>query len=375
MTRRDPAAVACLFALSLACSPKFDGPEKVEGLRLLAISAEPPEIGAPLDGSGAAWPAGSATLRSLVGHPDFAVDGATRAVVLHLACTPTPGDVAFTACTTMTELSEPSDFLPQISTALSCTAPGQGAEGAVTFSGLEVCSRDGCGPILLPLDPAAPSTTVALPSPRYTLPPDFTLASLPEGDTQRVLGVDVVDLALVVEASPQDLSPATAVQDACAALSTSLSNLASLWPLRSHLAAIKWIHVRGPDMPAASPPNQNPLLSGISLGGTALPGPAATPLAVTEGASQALLPILPGPFDTLRQQFQVFDTNGHYVDTQYEQWAYSWFSTSGDLLEAHTSSDNPDNRFNPASGAAMLWLVVRDLRGGEAFTAGAVLSP
>src|SRR5512142_2236680 len=87
------ATVGLLALLSLpACSTKFDGPEKVQGLRLLAVKAEPPELGAALDGSGAGWPADTATLSSLVAHPGYAAAAGPAAIVLHLACTPAPGD-------------------------------------------------------------------------------------------------------------------------------------------------------------------------------------------------------------------------------------------------------------------------------------------
>jgi hypothetical protein len=369
------APLACLAALAAACSPKFDGPEEVKGLRLLAVQAEPPELGAAGDGSGAAWPADTAALRSLVGHPGFAEDGAARAVVLHLACTPAPGDASGTACTRLSELAQPADLLPLLSTADACADPGRGAAGAVTFSGLEVCSRDGCGPLAVPLDPAIPSATVELPSPRYALPAGYGLASLPAGNVQRVLGVDVVDLALVIEAAPADLAPAAAVPDACGALEAALTRLASLWELRAHVTALKWIHVRGPGMPADSLPNRNPSVSGITLAGAALPAPGGAPLAASAGDPQELLPVLPAPFAALRERFQRFDTSGRYLDTRDEDWAYSWFTTAGALDHAHTHAEDEANALEPAHGRAVLWLVVRDLRGGMAWTAGEIVAP
>jgi hypothetical protein len=378
MTPRTPARLAplaCLALLAAACSPKFDGPEEVKGLRLLALQAEPPELGAAGDGSGAAWPADAAALRALVGHPGFAQDGAARALVLHLACTPEPGDASGTACTQLSELSRPADLLPLLSTADACADPGRGTAGAVTFSGLESCSRAGCGPVSVPLDPAAPSTAVELPSPRYALPAGWGLGALPAGHTQRVLGTDVVDLALVVEAAPEELAPAAAVADSCAALGAALERLAALWEARDHLAALKWLHVRGPDVPADSPPNRNPSVSGITLAGAALPTPGAAPLAVPADKAQQLLPVLPAPFSALRERYERFDSSGRYLDTRDEEWAYSWFTTAGSLDHAHTHAEDEPNALDPGHGRAVLWLVVRDLRGGMAWTAGGIEAP
>jgi hypothetical protein len=367
-------APAALAALS-ACSPSFAGPEHVTGLRILAVQAEPPEIGAAADGSGPSWPAPTASLRTLVGHPAMATDGAPHAVVLHLGCTPAPGDVAGTACTSMSELSQPADLLRFVVADDACAAPGRGTVNGITFSGLEACSRDGCQPLSVLLDPADPGSALALPSPAYLLPDGFTLAALPAGHTQRVLGLDVVDVALALEASPGDVAPPVAVPDACAALGAVLQRFGDEWPLRHNLAALKWLHVRGPDMPADSPPNQNPSLSGVSLAGAPLPAPGGTPAAVVAGHAQDLLPVLPGDFEALRQTYQRFDTNARYVDTRQEDWTYSWFATAGDLDQSHTYAWNVANALTPGSGRAVIWLVVRDLRGGVAWTAGEVEAP
>jgi hypothetical protein len=375
--RRARATLAALavLALSAGCATQFDGPEKVKGLRVLAVQAEPPEIGAAADGSGPSWPAASASIRTLVGHPAFAQDGDVHAIVLHLGCTAAPGQVAGTVCTQLSELSQPSDLLAFLSAATACTAPGLGVAGAITFSGLEACSRDGCGPLSVPLDPADAASTVSLASPTYALPADYSLAALPSSSTQRVLGADVVDLALALEAAPADVAPTAAVADACGALAAVLGRFQAAWSARPHLAALKWLHVRGPDMPAASPPNHNPVVSGITLAGAPLPAPGGTPLAAQVGKKQDLLPALPGAFDTLRETYQRFDTDARYVDTRQEDWAYSWFVTAGDVDHSHTQSFDEANPLDPGAGTTVVWLVVRDLRGGMAWTAGELAAP
>ena len=377
MTHRPVALLAglSLLALSAGCASQFEGPEKVKGLRILAVQAEPPEIGAALDGGGASWPAASTQVHTLLGHPAFAADGEVHGLVLHLACTTAPGDVAGSICTQISELSQPSDLIGFVSAATACSDPGLGVSGAISFSGLEACSRAGCGPLTVLLDPADPLSGVTLHAPSYALPADYSLAALPAANTQRVLGADVVDVALAVEASPAEVAPAAAVADPCSALSAVLTSFQDLWPSRAHLAALKWIHVRGPDMPAASPPNHNPEVSGITLAGTRLPAPGGAPVAAQAGRKQDLLPILPGPFDSLRETYQRFDTDGHYLDTRQEDWAFSWFVTAGDVDNAHTQSYDQPNPLKPASGTTVVWLVVRDLRGGMAWTAGELAAP
>jgi hypothetical protein len=375
MTTRTLAPLAALLALA-ACSPSFDGPEKVKHLRLLAVQADPPELGAAADGSGPAWPASGAALRSLVAHPHFAVDATPQALILHLGCTPQPGDPSGTACTQLSELSDPAGLLQNVSVADACTAPGRGEVNAITFSGLEACDRDGCGPLSVPLDPANPGTTADLPAPSYALPAGYSLAALPAGHPQRVIGLDVVDVALVLEATPAEVAPSSAVSNGCEALGAVLQNLQTLWPARDHLVSLKWTHVRGPDMPAESAPNHNPTVSGLRLSGQLLPAPGGTPLPAIAGKSAPLLPDFgAGSYESLREQYQRFDTDGRYLDTREETWAYSWFSTSGELDRPYTDSTDAANKLKPARGRAVLWLVVRDLRGGMAWTSGEIEAP
>jgi len=373
--RRAVLPLAAALASALSCTTQFEGPQTITGLRVLGVRAEPPEIGALADAAGTGWPADHATIQSLVGLPAFAEDGDEDAVVLHLGCTPAPGEVGGTACTQMSALGDPSQFLPFLVPETACTDPGLGAVDGITFSGLEACSRLGCGPLSVLRDPADPTSAVTLASPSYALPQGFALSGLPPGDPDRVLGTDVVDLALALEAAPGDVAPTSAVPDDCTALFAVLERIEEEWPTRANLTSLKWLHVRGPDMPSASPPNQNPSLSGITLGGAPLPEPGGVPLAVAAGQQEPLLPSLPAPFDDLRETYERFDSGGNYLDTRVEDWAYSWFTTGGDLADPYTSSWDETNPFTPASGRAVLWLVVRDLRGGVAFTAGEVLAP
>ncbi len=377
------ASLAALLALS-ACAPDFAGPEKVTALRVLAVKAEPPEIGAGGDNarSAADWPAAFTTLDALIGHPDFAADDRTdRAVVLHLACTPAPGSALGTICTQTSALSEPSALRLDLSTACPATgAKHLGVVGGITIAGLQSCNRSGCHSLAVRSDANDPGSLVDFGPSDYQLPTDAAtdsfLGELPEGNRQRLLGTDAVVLSFAIEVGPEDsLSPAAPVPATCGALLPQIVDWFGLhWPVRPHVASLKWIHVRGPEMPPQFPPNANPQLSGIGVpagDGTADANPLPTSLAA--GKQLDLLPVLPPPgFDGLRQDYQRFDTDGNLVDTRKEEWAYSWFTTRGDLDQSHTTSWDERNAFTPKAGAAMLWLVVRDLRGGEVWTAAPV---
>jgi hypothetical protein len=366
LLRHLPVALAA--ALAAGCAPDFTEPSQVTGLRVLAVLAEPPELAPPGDGSAAA----RATLATLVAHPAFATDGARRATVLHLGCTPSPDPSVPSLCTAISELASPEALLGLADLDQACAAPGLGTPGAITFAGLESCGRDGCEPVEVRLDPSDPASTVALPTPGYELPTALDLSALPAGDPTRVLGLEAVDLALALDAAPADLAPAAPVGDACQALGAVAVRLGELWESRPHVAALKRIRVRGPD--AVNPPNQNPAVTGIALGGVALPAPgAADPADVGGGARVDLLPLHPGDPDQLRETYVEVDAEGVPVREKKEEWTWAWFTSAGSLADPYTrAADQAAELTAPGSGRALVWLVLRDLRGGLAFTSGVV---
>src|SRR5512142_1325905 len=97
--RTLPLLAAALLATG--CAPDFTSPSQVGSLRALAVRAEPPELAPPADGAAPA----RAVLDTLIAHPGFAADGARRATVLHLACTPSLDPAAADPCTSLTELA------------------------------------------------------------------------------------------------------------------------------------------------------------------------------------------------------------------------------------------------------------------------------
>jgi len=354
-------------ALAAGCAPDFTSPTQVTGLRILAVKAQPPELAPPTDGSAPA----RAVLATLVAHPAFAGDAARRATVLHLGCTPSPDPLVPSPCAVLSELASPDSLLGLADLAQACASPGLGTPGAITFAGLESCGREGCEPVRVRLDPADASSAVALSAPAYELPAALDLAALRPDDPIRVLGLEAVDLALALDAPPADLAPTSAVADGCQALDAVAARFGELWNSRPHALALKRIRVRGPE--AINLPNLNPAVAAIGLAGAPLPAPGAEPAPVAPSARLDLLPLLPADADSLRQTFVEVDAAGLPVRERREEWTYAWFTSAGELDDQYTrAGDEAATLIAPGSGTAVLWLVVRDLRGGVAFTAGAV---
>jgi hypothetical protein len=346
MTKRLLAAAALALA---ACAPDFDPASQVDGLRVLAVRAEPPEIAPAPAGGGEPVAPDRAALTALVVRPDFAAAPARRTTILYLACTPAPGDPTPSPCVLLASLRDPTAALAEAAAA-SCAAPPPGdAPPPAVFAGAEVCDGSGapCGPAVLPGDVALPSPEVALPS-GYAFPP---------GAAERILGVEAAVLAFAVDATPAELG--AGLDPACPAASVA-QNLASLWAEREHVLSVKRLQIRGPEAPDA--PNRNPVLAGILAGGAPLPEGAA----VAPGAL-ALAPLLPDDVASHVQVYTELDTTGAPLEARAEEWVTSWFSTAGELEELHTRGAEVEEwRVGPA-GAALVAAVVRDLRGGVAW--------
>jgi hypothetical protein len=359
--------VPALLALA-ACGPDFDPASEVQGLRVLAVRAEPPELAPPGDASAPS----RAALDTLVAHPAFPSQPGRAATVLHVTCTPKPGDPAASSCTDLSELADPAALLGKADPASVCsTTPGRGVAGGITFSGLEACGLTGCSAVTVRREPGVEGSEVALPAPAYELPGDFSFKDVPAGAPERILGLEVVDLALALDATPAELAPTTAVAGDCEALVAFMERFAAEWEARPHVATVKRIRVRGPN--ARSAPNANPVLSGIALGGVALPAPDAAPAPVTPGTEADLLPILPGNPETLRETYFRLDAAGEIIEPKQEDWTFSWFSTTGELDRLHTNDATEGDRYTaPATGDAVIWSVVRDLRGGVAWQAAVI---
>jgi hypothetical protein len=169
-----------------------------------------------------------------------------------------------------------------------------------------------------------------------------------------------------IDAEPAELADASAD----CPLAGVASRLSELWGTREHVVTVKRVQVRGPEAPDA--PNQNPVIDGIAVDGAAIADGA--PPALQTGKRQ-LTPVLPDGADALREPYTKLDAAGVPIESKREEWVYSWFSTAGDLKDLHTRDPDPAEEWTLGTGdagagatRALLAAVVRDLRGGEAWT-------
>jgi hypothetical protein len=320
---RSPILPVALLALA-ACTPDFDPASRVEKLRVLAVQAEPPEI-APAPASGTPAVPDRAALTSLVLRADFATAPARETTVVYLACVPAPGDPSPSPCVRLAELRDPAGVLAAVAPA-SCSAPPAGRAPAIAFAGVEAC-RAPAAPAWRTCGAATTSGGLALPPPELVLPAGYGFDALPPGAPERALGVQAVVLAFALDASPDEL---TTGSGACPA-EIAAGRLAALWPERDHVLSVKRVWIRGPDAPDA--PNENPAVDGIAAGG-ALLDPAAP--ASLPRARLTLTPVLPAGADALHQAYTELDASGAYVRSAREEWAWSWFATTGEMKDLHT---------------------------------------
>lgn len=334
--------VAAAVALA-ACTPDFDPASKVEKLRVLAVKAEPPEI----------EPAGPtadapdrATLTSLVVRADEAADPTRKTTVLHLACLPVPGVLDPSPCVLLAQLRDPTVFLADAARAACAGGGGGGQE--ITFAGAEVCEARVCGPVT--------SGGTTFPSPEVVA--DYDFAALPDGAPERIIGVQAVVLAFALDATPDEL--AAGAGGTCP-IGDVATRLAELWASREHVLATKRVWIRGPDAPDA--PNVNPAVAGIAAGGAPLP-------ATVPPGTHLLAPIPTPDADALHQAYTELDAAGAPIGSKREDWVYSWFSTVGEMDVLHTRDGETEEwSVPPEPGPTFVVTVVRDLRGGVAWTA------
>lgn len=350
MSPKNVALAAAALALAAACTPEFDPASQVDGLRVLALRAEPPEIApAPAPGDGPAAAPDRAALSALVLRGDAAREPARKTAVVYLACLPAPGDPTPTPCVALAALRDPTAVLAEAARA-ACGAGGE-AEPSIAFAGAEVCDAASCGPVR--------AGEVTLPSPELSVPAGYAFDALPPGAPARILGVQAVVLAFAIDATAEEL--AAGAGGACP-LGAVASRLSELWAAREHVLATKRVLVRGPE--ATDPPNRNPAIEGIAADGAALAGGTATALAP---GRIGLAPVLPEGVEALHEDYTKLDAAGAPIERAREEWVYSWFGTAGELEEVHTRGAEAQAWTVGAAGPAAVAVVARDLRGGVAW--------
>jgi hypothetical protein len=338
-----PALVAAAAVALAACNPDFDPASQVDGLRVLAVQAEPPEIGpTPAEGG--------AALTSLVLRPDWTSDATRETTILYLACTPTPGDPTPSPCVLLASLRDPTMVLADAAQATCDAAPAAGPQ-PIAFAGAEVCDRSGCAPAVLP-------GGAALPAPELALPEGYGFDALPAGAPERILGVEAAVLAFALDATVEELA---ADAGACP-LASIATRLSELWTARQHVLSVKRVQIRGPEAPDL--PNRNPAIDGIQAGSTELVADGATPVAA---GVVALTPFLSAEAAALVDEYTELDVTGAPLGHEVEEWVYSWFSTAGELEDLHTRGTAQEEWTVAAGETALVAAVVRDLRGGVAW--------
>lgn len=333
-------------ALALAaCNPDFDPASEVHGMRVLAVRAEPPELGpTPADGA--------ATLTSLVLRPDWTSDPSRKTTVLYVACTPVPGDPTPSPCVDLDALRDPMAVFADAARASCAGAAPGAAPPPVAFAGAEVCDRSGCAsPVVAGGAP--------LPAPALALPEGYGFDGLPAGAPERILGVEAAVLAFALDASPEELAAGAGGACPLAAVAT---RLPELWSARAHVLSVKRVRIRGPQSPDL--PNRNPAIAGVDAAGTRLAASGPTEL---PAGTIPLAPVLPDDAAALHDEYSELDTTGATIERKAEEWVYSWFSTAGELDELRTSvADVQEWKVEPGA-TALVAAVVRDLRGGVAW--------
>jgi hypothetical protein len=269
-----------------------------------------------------------------------------------------PGDPTPTPCVALASLRDPTSALAEAAQA-ACEAPAGAAPPPIAFAGAERCEAGACAPVIL-------ADGTALPTPAVAVPADYGFDALPAGAPDRILGVQAVVLAFAIDARPEELADGT---NASCPLASVAGRLAGLWAEREHVLAAKRVQIRGPEAP--DPPNRNPVLNGIAADGS----PIAEDAPPEIGPGRRLLtPLLPADADALRETYTKLDAAGQPLESAREDWVYSWFSTAGEMEDLHTRDPAAEEWTVGAGdaaasgGRALVALVLRDLRGGVAWT-------
>lgn len=352
MNRKNLAAAAAAALALAACTPDFDPASKLDKLRVLAVRAEFPELQVP-PASGAPVAPDRTRLTSYVVRADEAADPTHPTTVVYLACVPVPGDPTPSPCVLLASLRDPTVVLAD---AAQAVCGGGGGDGPpITFLGVETCAAElrtsptsgTCGP--------ATSGGTTLPAPELVVPSGYTF---PEGIPERIIGVEVVVLAFALDATPDEL---TAGAGGTCPLGDVAARLAELWQGREHVLVTKRVTIRGIDVPAAEAPNANPVIEDVAEGVAPLP-PSVPP------GTHLLTPILPA--GAVAQEYVEYDAEGNVIERKLEDWVYSWFSTAGEMDTLHTRGAEAEEwDASGSAGPALVVTVVRDLRGGVAWTA------
>ena len=303
--------------LSSGCTDPWRTVQYLEGLRVLAVRAEPPDLA----------PGQATLLDALVVDPRAPARSNT---VLWLACHPDPASLDQPKCAEY-------DTLEALTGEEGSADPASLPEG------------------LVPLGITAPAGVTPLPI-RYAAPADV-FAGLAADDPRRVRGVLAMVLVLAIAEEPSPHWPPTQ-EDLSALMDRVRSKQVD------SVLAIKRLRIS-----ETATPNHNPVLSKVRLGDEEW-GPGPQPAKIHPGTWTKVL-ALPAPETS--ETYQDLDADGNLV-TKQEHLSASWFTTLGDLDKARTLAgeiEDPEALYAPfvlqnvpESRQGVLYAVLRDGRGG-----------
>ncbi|HEY0838915.1 MAG TPA: hypothetical protein VGD74_01890, partial [Vulgatibacter sp.] len=366
------AFFAIVSAVSLAgCGENFKPPSYVDGLRILAVRAEVPEL-APSAGTDGSLPSRT-ELEVLIADPAQLDDPDREVTALFFACTPDPLDPTGSGCSALANLRIDAKVARAAAAAMCAGGSGGGAASPMRFAGVASCVHgQPCSAVSLEVE----GVPLQLPAPAYEIPDDTDLEILPSDHPARVRGIQAMISTVAVAASPAELLNGADASDPCAFATALGARLGDLLETRESVTAVKRVQIRGPD--ARDEPNVNPIVTGISARGEALPEDPGDPVGpealIAAGAAAALLPLLPDDGVDRIQRYTRLDATGAPVEVVDESWTWSWYASAGTIERLRTRATTEPAAFTaptgkkddplPASKRIFVWTVVRDGRGG-----------
>ena len=311
------AALPLVAALAAGCTDAWRTVEFVEGLRVLGIRAEPPDL----------RPGEWSTLDALVVDPR---DPTRVNTLIWLACHPDP-----------TSLDQPR--CAQYATLESLNGTDGSADPATI--------PDDLVPLGMTAPAGAPKLSIVYPAPADVF------ANVAADDPRRQKGVLAIVLMLAIAEPPPERWPPTKED-----LQLLLARVRAKQV--DSVLSIKRLRIS-----ETATPNHNPVLSKIRLGDGEW-GPGTRPAKVWPGVWNELTAL---PADGSTETYLDLDADGNEV-TKVEHLSVSWFTTVGGLNNARTLAgelEKPEKLYAPyvlqevpEDRLGTLYAVMRDGRGG-----------
>lgn len=308
------ALTSLVLLLATGCGEELAPSSFVDKFRLLSVVATPPDL----------KPGETTILTALAVDPSRS---GKRNTLIWLACDPDPLDLSRSSCSDVSTLSDPSAFTPPEGSDLSNAQlpPGVRAIGFGDFAAYKA--------------------------------PDDTFAKIDAADARRIQGA-VAQILVIAIAAELPVNPTQEQRDAIFAKVRS----------REIPSVLVLYRVRVTEDPQR---NTNPKLSEFKIDGVPLP----------EGATVRLFKRKDTPLELVaaEDQFEEYDQQAPSgLERKRESLIAAHYSTTGrfEFERLELGSGTPQS-FTPPEGKAidpipedgrgMMWLVVRDTRGGQAF--------